>query len=92
MDTTSRTNYISHVLIIIHLLQKMSRNHLDQKLKLVVEAPRYFIYFNMPPHKRTLWVRSMDAAQALVIPDAKYSTLNEGYLRFKPVTSCHVSF
>ena len=72
--------------------KKLSRNQLNQKLKLMVEAPGYVIYSNTPPHTRALWARSVDAAHALLIHGAKYSTLNEGWLRFEPVTSCHPGF
>ena len=55
----------------------VSRNQLNQKLKLMVEAPRYVIYSNTPPHIRARWASAED------------STLNEGWLRFELVTSCH---
>ena len=56
----------------------LSRNQLNQKLKLMIEAPVYVIYSNTPPHTRALWARSVDATQALLIAGTKYSTLNEG--------------
>ena len=40
---------------------------------------------------RALSAKSVDVAQVFLIPDAKYSTLNEGCLGFEPVTSCHIS-
>ena len=52
----------------------MSRNQLNQKLKLIVEAPWYVIYSNTPPHTRALWARSVNVAQAFFKPDVKYST------------------
>ena len=58
----------------------MSRNQLNQKLKLMVEAPGYVIYSNTPPHTRALWTRSVDATQALLIAGTKYSTLNERWV------------
>ena len=67
----------------------MSRSQLNQKLKLMVEALRYVIYSNTPHHTRALLARSVDATHVLLIHGAKYSTLNEGWLRFKPVTFCH---
>ena len=70
----------------------LSRNQLNQKLKLMVEVSGYVICSNTPPHSRAIWAKSMDAAQALLISSTKYSTLNEGWLTFKPVTSCHVGF
>ena len=70
----------------------LPRNHLNQKFKLMIEAPRYVIYSNKPPHTRVLWARSVDATQNLLIPSAKYSILNEGWLKFEPVTSCHIDF
>ena len=39
----------------------MSRNQLNQKLKLMVEAPRYVVYSNTPPHTRAYWAKSVDA-------------------------------
>ena len=63
----------------------LSRNKLNKKFKLMVKAPGYVIYSNMPPHTRALWTRSVDATQAFFILGAEYSTLNEGWLRFKPL-------
>ena len=71
---------------------RVSRNQLNQKLKLMVEAPGYVIYSNTPPHTRALWARSVDATHVLLIHGAQYSTLNEGWLRFEPVTFCHIGF
>lgn len=34
----------------------------------------------------------VDAAHVLLIDGAKYTTLNEEWLKFKPVTSCHTGF
>ena len=39
----------------------------------------------MPPHMRTIWDRSVDAVQALLIPDTEYFILNERLLKFEPV-------
>ena len=39
----------------------MSRNQLNQKFKLMIEAPKYVIYTNTPPHTRAHWTRSVDA-------------------------------
>ena len=59
----------------------LSRNQFNQKLKLMVEAPGYVIYSNTPltrdPIGLEVWMRI----------GAEYSTLNEGWLRFEPVTS-----
>ena len=33
---------------------------------------------NMPPHMRSLWARSVDAAHVCFISDTEYFTLNEG--------------
>ena len=49
----------------------------------MVDASIYVIYSNMPPQTRALWGRSVDATQALLIPDAEYSILNKRWLRFK---------
>ena len=38
----------------------------------MVETPEYVIYYNMPPHTRAHWARSVDNISY------KYSTLNEG--------------
>ena len=51
----------------------------------------YTLTYPLTPHTKALWVRSVDAAQGHLIPGVKDSTLNEGWLRFKPVTSCHAS-
>ena len=61
----------------------MSRNQFNQKLNLMVEVPGYVIYFNTPPYTRALCARSVDAAQVLLIPRAKYSTLNEGIIEIR---------
>ena len=53
---------------------KSPRNQLNQKFKLIVEAPRYIIYSNTLPYTKALWSRSVDAAQVLLIPSTKYST------------------
>lgn len=45
----------------------MSRNQLNEKLKLVVEVSGYVIYSNMHPHTRALLLISVDAAHALLI-------------------------
>ena len=53
---------------------------------LLVETPKYIIYSYTPPHTRAIglevWMRI----------SAEYFTLNEGWLRFETVTSCHVGF
>ena len=56
----------------------LSKNQLNQQPKWMVEALGYVIYSNMPLHTRALWGRSVDATQALFIPDTKYFTLNLG--------------
>ena len=56
----------------------------------MAEAPGYALYSYTPPHTRALWARSVDAAQSFPIPGVKYYTLNERWLKFEPVTSCHV--
>ena len=43
----------------------------------MVEAPGIDLYSITPPHARALWAWSVDAAQASLIPDAKYSTEKE---------------
>ena len=53
---------------------------------LMIEGSRYVIYSNTPSHTRALWARSVDAIHVLFVHDTKYSTLNEGWLRFEPVT------
>ena len=58
----------------------------------MVEGLGYVIYFNTPPHTRSLRARTIDATQALLIPGTKYSTLNEEWLRYEPVTSCHAGY
>ena len=55
----------------------------------MTHAIRYVIYSNMFLQMRALWARIMDATQVLK-PGAKRSTLNEVWLKFEPVTSCHV--
>ena len=42
-------------------------------------------------HMRVFCVKSVDATQILLILGAGYFTLNEGRLRFKLVTFCHVN-
>lgn len=56
----------------------MLRDQLNQKFKLMVENSGYLIYSNTPPHMKTLWAKSVGATHILLIPDAKYTTLNEG--------------
>ena len=56
----------------------------------MAEAPRYVIHSNTLLHTRAHWARSVDAAQALLIPDAKYSNLNKWWLKFEPLTSFYV--
>ena len=46
----------------------MSRNQLNQKLKLKVEAQGYVIYFNMLPHARAHWARSVAAHMHWIFP------------------------
>ena len=57
-----------------------------------VKVPRYIIHSNTPPNTRVVWARSVDTTHALLIPSIEYSTLNEGWLRFESVTSCHADF
>ena len=63
-------------------LDTLSRKQFNQKLKLMVEVP-------ILTHMRALWAKSVDAAYTLFIHSVKYSTLNEGWLRFELVTSCY---
>ena len=58
----------------------------------MVEVSRYVIYSNTPPPTRVFWARSVDSLQALLIPGAELSTLNEGWLRFKLVIFCHTGY
>ena len=58
----------------------------------MVEDLRYVIYSKMLPHTRALCAGSVDAIQALLIPGVKYLILNEGWLRFETLTSCHTGF
>ena len=44
----------------------------------MVEVRGYVMYSNMPPHKRVLWGKSVDAKQFLLIHGVGYSTVNEG--------------
>ena len=51
----------------------MSKDQLNQKFKLMVEAPQIDLYSITPPHVRALWAWSVDATQVSLIPGAKYS-------------------
>ena len=66
---------------------------INQKFKFIVEDSGYVvIYTNMPTHTRALCARSVDAAKILLISDAKYSTLNEGWLKYKQIKFYKVGF
>ena len=72
------------------LLRLLSKNQLNQKFKLMVKTSDmwYILTCTLTP-SREPWAKSVDATQTLLIRGAKYSTLNEGWLRFEPMTSCH---
>ena len=67
----------------------MLRDQLNQKFKLMVENSGYLIYSNTPPHMKTLWAKSVDV---VLILEAEYFILNERWMRFEPMTSCHIGF
>ena len=58
----------------------------------MVEIRGYVMYSNMPPHKRVLWAKSVDAKQFLLIHGVGYSTVNEGLIEFKLVIFHHFDF
>ena len=57
----SSKNYLTRMMIMFVLLlsfvvfkNSLSRNQLNQKLNLMIEASIYVLYSNMPPHMRIL--------------------------------------
>ena len=59
---------------------------------MMVDVSRYVIYSNTAPHTKALWARSVDDTQALLILGVEYSNLDDEWLRFEPLTSCHTGF
>lgn len=44
----------------------------------------------MPPHKRGIWIESVDTPYTFLIPNAKYPALHEECVTFELVTNCYI--
>ena len=81
-----------HVHIITNKISYCQETNSTKSLRRWLRPQDMILYSNTPPHTKVLWARSVDETQTLLIPGAEYSTLNEVWLRFEPVTTCHSGF